>query len=138
MREEITLSAEISKVDVDRRLVYGWASVIEEKGEPVTDSHDDQISLDELQAAAHDFIDNARVGKLMHRGRQVARIVESVVFSTDVQKALGIDLEKVGWFIAMKIEDEDVWKQVKAGELKAFSIGGLAAREEIKEVADAA
>ena len=48
-----------------------------------------------------------------------------------MQKALGVDLGKVGWFIGLKIEDDGVWKRVKSGELAAFSFGGRGVREPI-------
>jgi hypothetical protein len=53
------------------------------------------------------------------------------VFAPEVQKALGVDLGKVGWFIGLKIEDVGVWKRVKSGELSAFSFGGRGVREPI-------
>jgi len=36
-----------------------------------------------------------------------------------------------GWFIGMKITDDEVWKKVKAGEYQAFSIGGRGNRTEL-------
>ena len=47
----------------------------------------------------------------------------------DVQKALGIDLGKVGWFGAMRFRDDEVWAAVKSGKFRAFSIGGTGVRE---------
>jgi hypothetical protein len=55
-----------------------------------------------------------------------------MVFTAQKQEALGIDLGKVGWFIGMKIYDDKIWRQVKEGKFPAFSIGGLAQREEEK------
>lgn len=124
--ESFTCSAKITKLDNEKRLVYGFASVIEENGQTVIDRQDDIIKPDELVKAAHKFISDARVAKMMHDGEQVGEVVESIVFTEDVQEALGIDLNKVGWFIAMKIHNDDVWEKFKSGELEAFSIGGRA------------
>jgi hypothetical protein len=60
----------------------------------------------------------------MHDGKQIGEVVESVVLTHDLQKALGIDLQKVGWFIGMKILDDETWAKFKDGTFKAFSIGG--------------
>lgn len=121
----------IEKLDEEKRIAYGWFSVIEQDGEAVVDSHGDIIREPTLVKAVHDFILEARAGKVMHQGRRVADVIESIVFTKDVQKALGIDLGRVGWFGAMKFRDEEVWSRVKSGELPAFSIGGVGKRRVI-------
>jgi Putative phage serine protease XkdF len=125
-----TMSVPIAKVDDDQQMIWGWASVIEEGGAVVTDKHDDKIELTELSRAAHTFMKFYRVGGDMHDTMGTGEIVESIVFTPDVQKALGIDLKKVGWFIGYHVTDADVWKRVKSGDLKAFSFGGRARRVE--------
>jgi Putative phage serine protease XkdF len=126
-----SLSLPISKVDDDQHMVWGWASVIEEGGSVVTDKQDDQIEIAELSKAAHGFMRDSRVGGDMHEALGVGDVVESIVFTSDVQKALGVDLGKVGWFVGIHVTDADVWKRVKSGDLKAFSFGGRARREAI-------
>jgi len=119
---------DVLKIDEEHRLVSGWFSVIEEGGQPVEDGEGDVIMLDDLRKAAHQFIGDARVAKLMHGGAQVGEVVDSIVLSPDIQKALGIDLGKVGWFGTMHITDDRVWARVKSGDLAAFSIGGTGER----------
>ena len=121
---------EILKIDPDQRLVYGFASVIEENGAPVIDSQGDVISEQELQKAAHGFLTDSRKAGEMHR-KTVGTVVESIVLTKSTQAALGVNLGKVGWFITMKIDDEAVWQRVKKGELSSFSIHGVARRVEI-------
>lgn len=121
----------VEKIDHEKRLAFGWFSVIEQNGKPVVDLHGDVILEDTLLEAAHNHMLDSRAGKAMHTGRRIADVVESLVFTKDLQKALGIDLHKVGWFGAVKIRDEKVWKRVKSGELSAFSIGGIAIRTPI-------
>lgn len=114
----------IEKMREDQRIVYGWASVSEQNGQLVTDAHGDTIDTQELVAAAHNFMKQSRVGKAMHTGRPIAEVVESVVFTPELQQQLGIDLQKSGWFIGVQVHDAGVWERVKKGELRAFSIGG--------------
>lgn len=114
----------VAKVDEDRRVVYGWASVIEEGGAPVVDHDGDVIKADTLVDAVHGYVLDARAGKLMHRGRREADLVETLVFTVDLQKALGIDLGRVGWFVGFKVRGDALWDRVKQGEFPAFSIGG--------------
>src|SRR3954468_5311994 len=90
--EAFAISVPIIKVNDELRTVYGWASVNTEKGSIVTDHQDDQVDDAEIIKAAHDFMTNSRVGGLLHaRGgdgmaHQGGDIVESVVFTPDVQK----------------------------------------------------
>lgn len=123
---EFSFDADVTKLDEDQRLVYGWASIVEEDGQIVVDKQGDIISPDELLQAAHDYMSESREAHEMHEGVVKGRTVESIVFTEDVQKALGIDLGKVGWFICQKIEDDKTWEMFKSGELKSFSIGGRA------------
>lgn len=129
--DDWTLVAQISKVDDDKRMIYGWASVIEENGTMVTDRQGDEMDVEELVKAAHDFMLNARVTGEMHKKLGVGQAVESMVFTHDLQKALGVDLGRVGWFVGMKINDDNVWARVKAGELGFLSIGGRGVRKPI-------
>ena len=129
-KKTFQISVPIQKVDEEKRLVYGWASVIEENGIAVVDKQDEVIELDELTKAVHEFMEIRRA-KTMHVGKATGTIVESIIFSNDIQKALGIDLKKVGWFIGVKVHDEESWKLVKDGTLKAFSIGGYALKEDV-------
>ncbi|MFI5380729.1 MAG: XkdF-like putative serine protease domain-containing protein [Tepidisphaerales bacterium] len=116
-------------------LVYGWASIIEKDGKIVTDHEGDRIEPDDLMLAAHDFIKNSRNGGVLHdeHGHHIGHIVESVVFTKQLQKALNIDLKKVGWLIGYKITDPRVKMLVKGGLLKSFSIGGKGRRVPVEE-----
>jgi len=53
---------------------------------------------------------------------------------TDKAKTIyGYDVPKGTWMIAMKIDNSETWKRVKAGELKGFSVeGAFADMEEIE------
>ena len=53
-------------------------------------------------------------------------MVESMFFSRDLQKALGIDLGKVGWMIGYKPNDPALLAAAKRGDFPMFSIGGKA------------
>jgi hypothetical protein len=120
---------EFEKADAVGRYVRGWASVIVDKGERVTDHQGDLIEMGELRKAAHRFITDARVAKAMHGGSQVGEVVESVIIDDAFAKAVGMSDGKRGWWIGMKINDPAIQKRVKSGELRAFSIGGRGRRK---------
>lgn len=131
--ETYQYQAEITKFDDGEGVVYGFVTVYEEGGELVTDRQNDVITEAEVRKMAHRYISDARVAKVMHGGRQVGEVVESLVLTRDIQKALGVDLGKAGWFIGMKLHDEGVKARVRKGELRAFSIGGSGKRIPIEE-----
>lgn len=126
-------SASIVKVDDEKRLVFGWASIIKDEGGKILlDRQDDFIdSEDELEKAAYDYVLHSRDGGEMHVRRGVAKMVESVVFTEEKQRALGIPAGSMptGWWIGFKVEDDRVWSQVKKGEYMGFSVHGTGKRE---------
>lgn len=131
--DNIKLEHQITKVDEEQRVAAGWASVIEVAGEPVVDSQGDVITEDTLVKMARRFVSETRKAKAMHKGGQVGEIVESLVMTKAVQNAMGINLGKVGWWIAVKVNSDKIWQKVKSGELRAFSIGGRGRRTEVSQ-----
>jgi hypothetical protein len=125
------LEGKILKADDEQRMVYGWASVVTEKGEPVIDRQGDVIEPETLVKAVNEFMEHVRVGKAMHTGDQVGVVVHSFPVTKELGDALGIHSDREGWIVAYKVYDDAVWNMVKNGELAAFSIGGRAVKEEI-------
>lgn len=131
---DVTLTANIAKVNDEERMVYGFASVAKDGDKTLVDRQGDMISEVELVKMAHRFIKGARHGKVMHAGKPMAEIVESVVLRPEVAKALGLEnFTKTAWVIGMKVHDDATWERVKKGELKAFSIGGKGKRVEVSK-----
>ena len=125
------ITGKILKVDEEQRLIYGWASVITEKGEAVVDLQGDIIESDVLVKAVNEFMENVRVGKTMHVGEETGKVIHSLPVTKEICDALGIQSDLEGWVVAYKVYDDSVWDRVKSGELRAFSIGGRAQREEL-------
>jgi hypothetical protein len=124
------IEGKILKADDEQRMVYGWASVVTEKGEAVIDRQGDVIEPETLVKAVNDFMEHVRVGKAMHVGEQVGVVVHSLPITKEIGDALGIQSDREGWVVAYKVFDDAVWEMVKSGELAAFSIGGRAVKED--------
>lgn len=124
------MEGEILKVDEEQRIIYGWASVVTEKGEPVIDRQGDVIEPDTLVKAVNEFMEHVRVGKTMHEGEETGKVIHSLPITKEICDALGIQTDREGWVVAYKVYDDNVWGRVKSGELRAFSIGGRATKEE--------
>lgn len=115
----------------DKNLVSGWASIsIQADGEIPLDWQGDIIAPHVLEAAAINFMEKYRVSGEQHVGNAKGIIVESIVFTEDKMKAIGIPpgTVPVGWFITVKIKDNEVFAKVKNGQYKMFSIQGKAKR----------
>lgn len=128
--EMTKIEGKILKADDEQRMVYGWASVVTEKGQPVIDRQGDIIEPETLVKAVNDFMEHVRVGKTMHIGEQTGVIVHSMPITKEIGEALGIQSDREGWIVAYKVYDDAVWNMVKSGELAAFSIGGRAIKED--------
>lgn len=123
---------QIVKIDDDKRLVFGWASIIKDAdGRVLIDRQDDFIdSEDELEKSAYDYVLNSRDGGEMHVRKGVSTVVESVVFTKEKQEALGIPegTMPVGWWVGFRVDDDDVWSAVKKGDYIGFSVHGTGQR----------
>lgn len=124
------IEGKILKADDEQRMVYGWASVVTEKGEPVVDRQGDVIEADTLVRAVNKFMEHVRVGKEMHKGDQIGAVIHSMPVTKEIGESLGIQSDREGWIVAFKVYNDDVWAKVKSGELAAFSIGGRAIKED--------
>lgn len=120
----------IAKADPDQQLIFGWASVSEEGGRLLVDKQGDSILPEDLEKAAYDFVLHARQHGEMHKIIGTGKLVESMMFTTEKQAALGINVGKVGWWVGFRVSDPDTWAAHKRGELPEFSIGGSGRRVE--------
>lgn len=125
---------QIMKSDDEKRLIFGWASVaIRKDGTQVVDHENDMIDPEDLEPAVYDYVLEYRDGGERHNPnlRKKARMVESVIFTKEKMKAMGIPEGTVpeGWWIGFKVDDDAAWDKIKKGIYKAFSIEGTAFRE---------
>jgi hypothetical protein len=143
------VEADIICKDEDKKQVFGWASIASIDGKPITDTQGDLITSDTLEAAAYDYVLEARKAGEMHKAagddvKKVGSMIESCVFTREKQKAMQsslteqdihavIDCGCVAWWIGFVITDDSVWKDIKDGKLRAFSIGGKGKRSRMDE-----
>ena len=133
MEHDVAKSADVLKLDNERRIAWGWAYVSTIKGEIQTDTQGDSISPAEMEKMADRFMASARMAKAMHEGEQIGEVLHSFPLTAEIAKAFGMETDREGWIIGMKIHDDAVWDQMKAGTFKGFSIGGKAKRKPKKD-----
>jgi hypothetical protein len=128
-KAEVQIEGQILKQMDEERLAFGWAYVSTVNGEVSLDHSGEFIRPDQIAKAATNFMLSMRTAKAMHTGEKIGEVVHSMPLTNDIAKALGIQSDREGWVIALKVYDDQVWQDVKSGKLAAFSIGGRALKE---------
>jgi hypothetical protein len=130
-----TFEGEFSKVDADKRQVFGWASIVEMNGEPVVDLQGDYIDIDEIEKSAYDYVIKSRKGGEMHRrsadGAPVhaSDMIESFIVTPEKIEKMGLPKSTpIGWWVGYQVNDDDAWNLVKSGKRTGFSIHGRGMR----------
>lgn len=110
--------------DDDRHLVWGIANVATIGGVPVEDLDEDTFTVRALEEFTIDLMKNQRAGKFEHEGEVVNTVVQALVLSEDLQKALGFDLGYEPLIICTEVPDPAAWAEVKKGKWM-HSIAGV-------------
>ena len=131
------MNCNINKFYDDEQLVFGWASVSKDaKGNRPLDWHGDLIDVEDLEKAVYDFVLNFGESNEMHKANSTnGKLVESVVFTKEKMKAMGIPegvVPEGGW-VAFYIENREAYMKVKNGTYKMFSIEGSAQQLEVDD-----
>lgn len=131
----------ISKVNEEKRQVFGWCSLSKVDGEPVVDRQNDYIPIEETEAAAYTYVLESRKGGDMHKRRaktglskgwdepvHTADLIESFVVTPEKLAQMGIESDKLGWWVGFQVHDDAQWEMVKSGERTGFSVHGSGKR----------
>ena len=124
----------LAKVDEDKRELISPA-LIPDKNIYRYDADTDSdyyvyFSKDTVKNCAYSFLRNNNHHKatLEHQDRVSGVLtVESWIIEDpkiDKSRLYGFELKKGTWMVKMKIENDDLWKKIKDGELKGLSIEG--------------
>ncbi len=124
-----TVSCEVVKMDASRRLVFGFAVVSKIDGEDYYDRHGDHIPEDEVLNASLAFAKSAAPANVNHRGPDVGSHPFVFPLTTEIAKSLGIETSRTGLLIGQQV-DPETFAKFESGELRAFSIEGVAVPEE--------
>lgn len=121
----------IQKSKDDKQLVTGLVLAPE-----TTDAQGDIYDAEVIEAAAHNFVagynKTTKLG-FQHKEFRGGRfdLVESYIVRQDT--TIGDVVIKAGtWIMTVRVLDVAVWKLVKAGKIKGFSIGGKAKVKKLK------
>lgn len=136
-----TIPLEITKRDDDRRLVFGFAKFSEDpenRGFLLVDRQGDVITPEDLETSAYSYVLDSRDAGEMHVTKGAASLVESVMITPEKLEAWGLpgDSVPIGWWTGYYVHEpaegaSDPWDKIVKGEYTAFSVEGVAVREEI-------
>jgi len=110
----------------EERYVFGVVLVPDE-----VDAQGDIYSAKEVEKAAHSFLEHfgGKV-KLMHKGKPVDGVVPIESYLSKAPETHGEETFPVGtWFLATRVNNDDIWAAVKSGAFTGYSMGGTALRE---------
>jgi hypothetical protein len=128
--KEVTMTAQVLKADEDAKIVWGWAYVATVDGEVSLDHSGEYVSPETLVKAATNFMMNTRVSKVNHTGEKDGDIVHSLPVTKELAEALGIQTNREGWIIGVRVSPTTLQK-VQSGLLTSFSIGGRALKRSL-------
>ncbi|OAT71886.1 XkdF-like putative serine protease domain-containing protein [Parageobacillus thermoglucosidasius] len=110
----------VNKEEEEQKLVYG---VVYEPD--VVDAHGDFMTAEEIEKAAHVFMKDYRnIDKQHDFNAGVGEVVESYIAPTDF-KIGDEEIKKGSWVLVTKASDE-IWEQIKKGEITGYSMAGTA------------
>lgn len=96
-----------------------------------------QFSKETIEKLAHNYLANDRVYSFTKEHEDVADgiyVVETWLKTSenDKSKDYGIDVPVGSWLMAAKVENEEIWAKIKAGEMNGYSIEAFVNLDEIK------
>ncbi|WP_340394916.1 XkdF-like putative serine protease domain-containing protein [Paenibacillus sp. FSL E2-0177] len=129
-KNAIQKQVQIAKVDESKHIVIG---VVYQPDKP--DAHDDQMDAEEIEKAAHLFMEKQHtynIDKQHDLEADKGYVVESYIAPCDMEIGDQI-IVKGSWVAGVKVTDDDAWDAIQKGEITGFSMWGVGKREEIEE-----
>ncbi len=129
-----TKALSLAKLDDEKRTLIG-AALIPDKHIPRYDEENDEeydvfFSKETVKLASEMYMKNSRTNEhtLEHEVPvEDVHVVESwIVTDPDMDKSkhFGLNLPEGSWCVRMKVENDDLWSQVKEGSIRGLSIEG--------------
>lgn len=116
----------IKKVDDDKKIIYG---IVYSPNQ--IDAHGDYATADEIEKACYGFMRKSKTGSVDTQHDMDVEKNCYVGESWIVKDNDALFPEEVGaWAVALKIENEEIWKDVKAGKYTGISMYGTAEKLE--------
>jgi hypothetical protein len=124
---------ELKEIDTEKRILMGAALIPDKQIFRRNDKNEEYyifFSKDTVRKASELFLMNSNQNNATYEHDQKLKglsVVESWIIEdskTDKSRLYNFNLPEGTWMISMKVNNDDVWKDVKDGKVKGFSIEG--------------
>jgi hypothetical protein len=124
---------ELKEVDTEKRILMGAALVPNKQIYRRNGKNEEYyiyFSSDTIRKASELFLMRSNQNNATYEHEKKLKglsVVESWIIedeNKDKSNLYGFDLPKGTWMISMKVNNDEVWNDVKAGKIKGFSIEG--------------
>jgi hypothetical protein len=125
---------ELKEVDTEKKILMGAALVPDKQiyrvNEKTKEEYYIYFSADTVRQASELFLMNSNQNNATYEHDKKLKgmsVVESWIIEDEKQDKsakYGFSLPKGTWMISMKVNNDEVWKDVKEGKVKGFSIEG--------------
>ncbi len=124
---------ELKEVDKEKRILMGAALIPNKKIYRVNAKKEEYyiyFSEDTVRQAMELFFKNGNQSNATYEHKDAVKgmtVVESWLIDdpkSDKSQLYGFNLPKGTWMISMKVDNDEVWQDVKDGKVKGFSIEG--------------
>jgi hypothetical protein len=127
--QETQMDVKVIHKTEEEELRKFWAVVLEPEtdvaDDGVGDAHGHVMSVEEVEKAAHYYMENGANVYKSHSAPVDASVVESFIAPCDYTMNEQT-IKKGSWVMCVKVHDDELWKEIKDGEIMAFSPGGKA------------
>lgn len=124
---------ELKEIDEEKKILMGAALIPNKQIYRTNEKKEEYyiyFSEDTVRKASELFLMKGNQNNATYEHKEKLdgmSVVESWIIedaNTDKSKLYGFDLPVGTWMISMKVNNDEVWQQVKAGKVKGFSIEG--------------
>lgn len=109
----------IKKINEEKRIVYG-----EVYAPDVLDTYGDFMTADDIEKMAHRFMKLANLGGSIDTNHD-ERSNGSYPVESFIAREGDPDYTPGAWVLGTKVEDDEIWKAIKKGELNGYSFQAL-------------
>ena len=124
---------QLKEIDGEKRILMGAALIPNKQIYRVNDKKEEYyiyFSEATVRKASELFLMRSNQNNATYEHKEVLKgvsVVESWIIEdskTDKSRLYGFDLPRGTWMISMKVNNDEVWNDVKEGKIKGFSIEG--------------
>jgi len=124
------LKVDLVKAHEELGLLFGFAVICKEDGEPYFDLQGDYIPEDAMLRAALDFMSDYRYAYDSHV-YGIGTVIFAWPLTTDIANAMELETKKTGLLVGIKVDNEDIISRFRRGIYTGFSIGGVINQSEV-------